>query len=203
MQKINLQLFADEEGATQLEGQPIEKGTESESKESNSLTLEEVQKMIQSETDKIRTDYSKKLKDKDRELEDLQKSKMTEEEKAKFELEKLQNDLSEKEKAIQLRELTIKTVDLLKENDIPLEFRNFLIGQDEESTAEKVRQFKELWSSEIQKSVEERFKTSGRTPHQATSKSSLEQLQEDYANAKSNYERITIQQKIYKLKNEE
>ena len=87
---------------------------------------------------------------------------MTEEERVKFDLEKMQKELQEKEQAIQSRELTIKTVDLLKENELDLGFREFVIGADEETTIARVESFKNLWNDALEKEVSNRFKGSGR-----------------------------------------
>ena len=159
--KLNLQLFA--EGGENVDtGATNEGATDTTEETKEELTLEQVQKMIQSETDKVRTEYSKKLKALEREKEELEKAKMTEEEKAKYELEKYQKELAEKEKAIALKELTIITGDLLKENGLPFEFRDFLIGTDEEDTKLKISLFKKEWDKAIKAEVEGRFKASGR-----------------------------------------
>ena len=159
--KLNLQLFA--EGGENVDtGATNEGATDTTEETKEELTLEQVQKMIQSETDKVRTEYSKKLKALEREKEELEKAKMTEEEKAKYELEKYQKELAEKEKAIALKELTIITGDLLKENGLPFEFRDFLIGTDEEDTKLKISLFKKEWDRAIKAEVEDRFKASGR-----------------------------------------
>lgn len=159
--KLNLQLFA--EGGENVDaGATNEGATDTTEETKEELTLEQVQKMIQSETDKVRTEYSKKLKALEREKEELEKAKMTEEEKAKYELEKYQKELAEKEKAIALKELTIITGDLLKENGLPFEFRDFLIGTDEEDTKLKISLFKKEWDKAIKAEVEDRFKASGR-----------------------------------------
>lgn len=161
MEKLNLQLFA--EGGENVDtGATNEGATDTTEETKEELTLEQVQKMIQSETDKVRTEYSKKLKALEREKEELEKAKMTEEEKAKYELEKYQKELAEKEKAIALKELTITTGDLLKENGLPFEFRDFLIGTDEEDTKLKISLFKKEWDKAIKAEVESRFKASGR-----------------------------------------
>ena len=161
MEKLNLQLFA--EGGENVDtGATNEGATDTTEETKEELTLEQVKKMIQSETDKVRTEYSKKLKALEKEKEELEKAKMTEEEKAKYELEKYQKELAEKEKAIALKELTIITGDLLKENGLPFEFRDFLIGTDEEDTKLKISLFKKEWDKAIKAEVESRFKASGR-----------------------------------------
>ena len=61
LRHMNLQLFAEPGGEPDPEN-PEDKGGEP-TPEDIPLTMEEVRKLIQSETDKVRTEYSKKLKD--------------------------------------------------------------------------------------------------------------------------------------------
>ncbi len=136
--------------------------TGNQDNQGTALTKEEVEKMIQSATDKVRTEYSKKLKDKDKELEDAKKSKMTEQEKAEYELNKLKESLSQKERDLLTKELTLETIDLLKENELPLEAKDFLMGQDSESTKKNVEAFKSMFNSAVEAIVNERFKSSGK-----------------------------------------
>jgi hypothetical protein len=60
------------------------------------------------------------------------------------------------------RELNLKAVDLLTENELDLEFRPFVIGSDEETTVAKVETLKKVWQNAINKAVETRFKENGR-----------------------------------------
>jgi len=133
-----------------------------EGKETETLTMEMVQKEIQKASDKVRTEYSKKVKALEAEKEELLKEKMNEEEKKNYEMSKLQKELQAKETAILQRELNLKAVDLLTENELDLEFRPFVIGSDEETTVAKVETLKKVWQNAINKAVETRFKENGR-----------------------------------------
>lgn len=126
------------------------------------LSKEDIMKLIQSETDKVRTEYSKKLKDKDKELEETKKSKMSDAEKAEYELNQLKENLSQKEKDLLTKEMTLTTIELLKENDLPLEVKDFLMGKDEESTVSNIKVFKDMFSKAVEQAVEGRFKSSGK-----------------------------------------
>lgn len=163
LRRMNLQLFAEPGGEPEPEN-PEDKGGEP-TPEDKPLTMEEVQRMIQSETDKVRTEYSQKLKDAKAEAERLAKEKMSEEEKAEFERQKLQKELQEKEQALLERELNLKAIDLLTEAKMPLTFKEFVVGADEETTKAKVKTLKTLWTEELEKAVKERFKEKGRDPH--------------------------------------
>lgn len=166
-------------------GDTNQEGNGAESKDTaKPLTLEDVQKMIQSETDRVRGEYSKKLKDKEKQLEDLRMSTMTEEERIAEEQKQLQDNLSQREAELKHKELTLDTIDLLKENDLPLETRNFLIGKDIESTKKNVESFKKMFSSALEEAVTERFKKSGKE-HTTSSGKGTRYTQEDLARMSS------------------
>ena len=148
------------------DNQQQDENIEDKGQEDKPLTMEEIQRMIQSETDKVRTEYSQKLKDAKAEAERLAKEKMTEEEKAEFERQKLQKELQEKEQALLERELNLKAVDHLTEAKMPLAFKDFVIGQDEETTKARVATLKALWQTELEQAVQERFAEKGRKPHE-------------------------------------
>lgn len=162
--RMNLQLFAEPGG--EPDPNPNPDGGADPKPEDKPLTMEQIQKMIQSETDKVRTEYSQKLKDAKAEADRLAKEKMTEEEKAEFERKRLQEELTAKEQALLERELNLQAIDLLTEAKMPLAFKDFVVGAGEEVTKAKVKTLKALWSEALENAVKERFKESGRTPHE-------------------------------------
>lgn len=172
LRRMNLQLFADgveptnqaPEPAPTLDEPAPSNGGEPKP-DSKPFDMEEIRKLIQSETDKVRTEYSRKLKEAQAELERLKAEKMTEEEKAKYEQEKLQKELQEKEQALLQRELNLLAVELLNESDMPIEFKEFVIGSDQETTKARIATLKSLWTKSLEKAVQERFKENGRIPH--------------------------------------
>ena len=168
LRRMNLQLFAggdnqDDQGLGDNQQQDDKDDKQDQDKP---LTMEEVQRMIQSETDKVRTEYSQKLKDAKAEAERLAKEKMTEEEKAEFERQKLQKELQEKEQVLLERELNLLAVDLLTEAKMPLEFKEFVVGIDDETTKAKATTLKNLWNTALEQAVKERFKEKGRNIHE-------------------------------------
>ena len=183
--------------------QPEQEGATEEGATSEALTKEDVEKMIQSETDRVRTEYSQKLKQLQQEKEELEKEKMSEEEKKQYELEKMQEQLSEKEKAIRERELSLKTIELLKEHGLPLDFADFVKSEDEEQTEARVKQFNEMFQQKLQEQVEGRFKESGTDPQKrnkqtgAFTKEQLSKMSPDEINA--NWEAISKQMAEGKL----
>lgn len=177
--ELNLQLFADDgEGTSEAEANEKgeeEKGNEEEVK---TFTEEEVQARIQSESDKRVTEALKTARAK------WEK----EEAEAKKEAERLQS-LSQKEreeelKAKQLKELEETkaelervylerdTIDRLAEENVPVQFKDFLMGVDAQSTNENIKAFKEVYEAEVQRGVEERLK--GKTPSAAGQKPKMD-----------------------------
>ena len=182
--ELNLQLFADDgEGTSEAqanENAEEEKGNEEKGKEAEvkTFTEEEVQARIQSESDKRVTEALKTARAK------WEK----EEAEAKKEAERLQS-LSQKEreeelKAKQLKELEETkaelnrvylerdTIDRLSEENVPIAFKDFLMGADAQSTNENIKAFKEVYEAEVQRGVEERLK--GKTPSAAGQKPKMD-----------------------------
>lgn len=176
---LNLQLFADD-GEGTSEDPANEKGEEkgNEEAEVKTFTEEEVQARIQSESDKRVTEALKTARAK------WEK----EESEAKKEAERLQS-LSQKEreeelKAKQLKELEETkaelervylerdTIDRLTEENVPVQFKDFLMGVDAQSTNENIKAFKEVYEAEVQRGVEERLK--GKTPSAAGQKPKMD-----------------------------
>ena len=202
---FDLQLFAEEEETQEQETQETEGATEEQGatsegeQEQQALTMEEVQKMIQSETDKVRTEYSQRLKEIEKEKEELEKEKMSEEEKKQYELEKMQKEIEEREQQAKQKELNLQAVDMLREKELPLEFREFVVGGDEESTKENIDKLQSVFQKQVEEAVKARFKENGREIEKGSkgevSKDqfddmTLEQKQELYIRNPEEYRRL-------------
>ena len=95
-----------------------------------------VSKYVQSETDKVRTDYSKKLKDANDEITRLKPVEKSETEKA---LEERIATLEAKEREIANREKAMTIANKLKEKEIPVELAKYLnVGEDIDATIEEL-----------------------------------------------------------------
>ena len=128
------------------------------------MSAEEIRKLIQSETDKVRTEYANKLKAEKEEKEKLLKEKMSDEEKAKYERDKLINDLKEREAALSAREVALHTIDKLTEAKLPLAFKDFLVGASKEDADKNISAFQTAWQTAIKAEVDEKFKQGGSNP---------------------------------------
>lgn len=125
------------------------------------MSKEEIAKMIQAEADKVRTEYSKKLKESEEALDKIKREKMSEEEKAKHDLEKAQKDIQDRESALLKREVELHAIDVITKKELPLNFREFLVGSSVEDTDKRVDTFAAAWASAIKEAVEKRFKDNG------------------------------------------
>ena len=110
-----------------------------EVKDINGLTEEQidlVNKLVQSETDKVRTDYSSKLKAVNEELMQYKPKSKTESEIA---LEERVKAIEDREKELSAKERAIQINDKLKAKGIPAELGQFLnVGDDIDGDIEKV-----------------------------------------------------------------
>jgi hypothetical protein len=120
----------------------------------------DIAKIIQSETDKVRTEYSKQFKAQQAMIDELKKSQMTETELRKYK----DSQLQERESVLQRKELELLAVDVLREHDIPLNLREFIVGKDADETKARAASLKAEFQKAVETAVAERFKANGREP---------------------------------------
>jgi len=183
---MNLQLFA--EGG-EGEGQGGEGSTGEGSGDNNTpktFTQSEVDKLIQSEADKRVTDALKtkeakwqeefkiKLEQERREAERL--ANLSADEKKQEELKKKNDEISQKETELRKRELKLDTISVLSEKKLPVDFADFLMGNDAETTNENIKKFSESFSKAIENAVNERLK--GKSPNKGSSHSAEKKFNE-------------------------
>src|SRR3712207_2112781 len=167
--RMNLQLLAEDTGAGEGVGSTPPEETKLEGR---TYTDEELQKLIQSESDKrvtqaIKTaelkwqkEYEEKLENEKSEAEKL--AKMSADERAKAQFEKEKEQLEKERVKFQRDQLELETVKELGKQGLDVEFSSFLMGEDAESTNENIKLFKEKFDSAVEKAVTERLK--GKTP---------------------------------------
>lgn len=98
--------------------------------------MAEVQKLLQSHEDRIRTDYSKKLKDANDELAKYKPVEKSDEEKA---LEERVATLEAKERELAEREKAMTIANKLKEKELPVDLAKYLnVGEDIDTTIEEL-----------------------------------------------------------------
>ena len=148
--------------------------TKEEKAEGKTYTEEELKAKIQSETDKRVTEAIKTAREKwDKEAAEEKKeaarlAKLTQEEREKELQAKQLKELEETKAELNRVYLERDTIDRLSEENVPIAFKDFLMGVDAETTNDNIKAFKEVYEVEVQKGVEERLK--GKTPSVANQK---------------------------------
>jgi hypothetical protein len=160
--RLNLQYFSEgEEGGESGQDEPGGEGEESKQQE-KALTMEDVQKLIQAEADKVRTKAAKEKKTLQDELDATKTANMTAEQKAKHDLEKLQNEVNEKAKALQERENKLYAIDELRGAELDNDFLPFVLAESDEITSERVQTLKSVFMKAVAKANENTYKDTGR-----------------------------------------
>jgi hypothetical protein len=131
-------------------------------------TLEELQKLIQSEGDKRVTgalktaqekweaDFKTKLELEKAEAQKLAGLSAADKEKAL--LEKSKKDIEDRERAIAQKELKLETINILNEKKLPITLADFLLADDAEKTKSNVDTFEKAFREAIEAGVNERLK---------------------------------------------
>lgn len=92
----------------------------------------------------------------------VKKERMSAEEKAKYETEQREAAITKREQEINLRELKADTAVMLSKANLPSSFVDLVLGEDAETTQQKVDTLKDAFDKAVQAQVEARFK--GKTP---------------------------------------
>lgn len=152
----------------ELETKEIQRNESDKQVESKTYTEEEVIAKIQSESDKRVTEAIKTAREKwekeaaEEKKEAARLAKLTQEEREKELQAKQLKELEETKAKLNRVLLEKDTIDRLSEENVPIAFKDFLMGADAETTNENIKAFKEVYEAEVQKGVEERLK--GKTP---------------------------------------
>lgn len=143
----------------------------SQTEQQSPLTMEAINKLIQSQADKITADLGKKLADKQKELDKLKREKLSDEEIKKLEIADKEKALTEKEQALLERENRLFAIKAIKENGLDdgsqqsLDLVDFVMSDNEETITERVKAFKGLVDRFVNAKVEQTFKANGRVPN--------------------------------------
>jgi len=129
--------------------------------------------------EKWEKDFKKKADAEKREQERL--SKLSEDERRKAELENSQRELEAREKELARKELKLEMVKVLADRKIPVQFMDYLIADDNESTMTRITTFEKAYKKAIEDGVNEKLKgkipktgdSSDKAPSGAGSRSSF------------------------------
>ncbi|KHO38936.1 hypothetical protein OR62_08665 [Clostridium tetani] len=113
--------------------------------ERTTFTEEELQKKVQSAEDKVRTEYSKKIKALEQELEAFKPKKSN----AEIELEERIKKLENKEKELQAKELKLKVSKTLESNGLPTQLANFIQMEGVEDVESYLGEVKEVLNKHL------------------------------------------------------
>lgn len=159
----------------EIENNVVNEEIKVDSTETNQIEVKEEKTFTQEELDKILNkkfaQWQKKTEEAKAEAE--RKAKLTEaeklaEERKEFERMKMQFEYEQRVNS---------TSKVLASNNLPIEFADFLIGDTDEATTQRVDLFKNAFNEALEKAVNERLR--GRTPKASTLKA-LEITKEDF-----------------------
>lgn len=142
---------------------------ETKKEEVKTFTQEEIDEMVKSNVDRAVAKALHKADEQRKEAEKL--AAMNAKEKAEYEMNKKKQDLEERERNIQLRELTAEAKDILIEKGLSSDLASILDYKDAESVKESINIIEAAINKEAEKQVIERLK--GRTPKTKNTNSAI------------------------------
>ena len=166
---------------------------ETKQEEVKTFTQDEIDEIVKSNVDRAVAKALHKADEQRKEAEKL--AAMNAKEKAEYEINKKQQDLEERERNIQLRELTAEAKDMLIEKGLSSDLASILDYKDAESVKESINIIEAAISKEAEKQVIERLK--GRTPktkniNSAITKEEIEKIEDGVERRKLIQENIHL-----------
>lgn len=137
----------------------VSAGTATSAKETETASGAPELKYTEADISAIHDSYNKKIQEETVKAvsEALKKAKMSPEEKAKTEAQEKEEALTKRERDITLRELKNSAAAILSEKGLPAEAVEFILGEDEKATKERIDAFKAMFDSSLQKYVDQRL----------------------------------------------
>lgn len=130
-----------------------------ENKEVKTYTQEEVDALLQQETDRrissAQKKWEKKSQEKVREAEKL--AKLSEQERFQYELEQREKAIAEKEKQMALMENKAEASKALNERGISIALADFVVAEDADSMMENIKVLEEEFKKSVKAEVEKRL----------------------------------------------
>ena len=171
--KFNLQRFADGGGEGGGDGQQEQQNpatTENndnsdggEKKSENKPSDVDIDAKIAEALSKAQKNFEDTLKKREAAAKkEAELSKLSDAERQKAEIENGRKELELKEKELQRKELMLEMTKVLAERNLPVEFTEYLIAENSESTLERIKTFEKKYKAAIEAAVNERLK--GKAP---------------------------------------
>lgn len=133
------------------------KNQEQETKETKTYTQEEVDAMLQAETDRRVTAALKKQKDKLDEANKL--ANMSQDEKRDYEYNQKLSELEKREQELAKKELVMETEKQLGEKGLPTEASQFIVAVDAEQTKANIKAFEKMFNKAVEAEINKRIST--------------------------------------------
>ncbi|MEN2467950.1 DUF4355 domain-containing protein [Ornithinibacillus sp. JPR2-1] len=169
--RLNLQFFADGGDGEGSGDEGTDSGGEGEGtdqQEKVELTAEELQKKIESESDrKLAKALEKKQKEwEEKQQEAIQKaleekerlSKLSEKERKEEEMSKREKELAAREAEIERKQLKADAITDLTGKGLPSSFADFLLADNAENTLENINNFKKAFDEAVNAAVKEKLR---------------------------------------------
>lgn len=171
--KFNLQMFADGGGEGGGDGQQEQQNPATaenndnpdggEKKSENKPSDVDIDAKIAEALSKAQKNFEDTLKKREAAAKkEAELSKLSDAERQKAEIENGRKELELKEKELQRKELMLEMTKVLAERNLPVEFTEYLIAENSESTLERIKTFEKKYKAAIEAAVNERLK--GKAP---------------------------------------
>lgn len=171
--KFNLQRFADGGGEGGGDGQQEQQNPATaenndnpdggEKKSENKPSDVDIDAKIAEALSKAQKNFEDTLKKREAAAKkEAELSKLSDAERQKAEIENGRKELELKEKELQRKELMLEMTKVLAERNLPVEFTEYLIAENSESTLERIKTFEKKYKAAIEAAVNERLK--GKAP---------------------------------------
>ena len=132
---------------------------EEQKEEKKTYTQEEVEALLQKETDRrissAQKKWEKKSQEKVREAEKL--AKLSEQERFQYELEQREKAIAEKEKQMALMENKAEASKALNERGISIALADFVVAEDADTMMENIRMLEDEFKKSVKAEVEKRL----------------------------------------------
>ena len=173
---------------------------EKETATAKTYTQEELDKLLQAETDrkttkaletakeKWKAEYESQLEQEKSEAEKL--AKMTEEEKWKAKLEQEKSEFEKQRQSFLKEKMELETVKQLSNQGLPVTFASYVMADEAEMVQANIKAFKDEWETAIEQAVNERLK--GNTPKSSVTGTSVKTMSKAEFNALPYKERAQL-----------
>lgn len=147
-----------------------ETGVEETTSEAKTYTQEEVDAMLQQETDRRVTSALKKQAQKfEAEKSEAAKlASMNEEQKKEFEFNKKVAELEEREREFNIMQNKLSATKVMTDKGLPIAFVDYIVAEDAETMMTNITEFEKAWKAAIADAVSARLGADSQTPKSKT-----------------------------------